>query len=270
MYDPIAALLALPKAPPMLKPGSTGWAVRLLCRLLAVQGVAQKDWLAEGVAVPGTYSPIVKALVRSFQLLAGIEPDGICGPETWAWLGCRRFKDLGEITMVYARAEAYLGAREIGGNNRGPWVKKYVGWTGEAAQWCAGYATWCLAQACERLGLGALIKWTNKNSSSMIARDADEHRRLIHPSRAFSFTAAGKRVHALMAPPHRGDLALRLGGATGCQHTTLLDRIEGETAYVWEGNVRPRKWLPWQLDAARPGSYPLKQMVFVDLVPRRA
>ena len=270
MYDPIAQLLSLPKAPPALQEGSTGWAVRLLSRLLAAQGVAEKDWLAEGIPVPAIYTPFVKALTRSFQILAGIEADGACGPETWAWLGCRRFKDLGEVTMVYARAEAYSGAREIGGNNRGPWVLKYVGWEGQAAQWCAGFGTWCIAQACKRLGLGAIIRWSNKNSSSMIARDADEHRRLIHPSRAFSFSAGGKRVHALMAQPCRGDLALRLGGKTGCQHTTLLDHIDGETAFVWEGNVRPRKWIPMQLDAVRPGSYPLSQMVFVDMAPRRA
>lgn len=49
-----------------------------------------------------------------------------------------------------ALAEVAAGAREVGGNNRGPWVEKYLGVAGEedhALPWCVGFFLWCWAQA---------------------------------------------------------------------------------------------------------------------------
>ncbi|KKL08319.1 hypothetical protein LCGC14_2577080, partial [marine sediment metagenome] len=42
----------------------------------------------------------------------------------------------------------------------------------------------------------------------------------------------------------------------------LLD-IDGDDIWVVEGNVRPRKWMPWQRDLVRVGKYKASQVVFV-------
>jgi hypothetical protein len=43
--------------------------------------------------------------------------------------------------------------REIGGQNKGPWVRLYMnGHEGAEWAWCAGFACFCLTQACQRLG----------------------------------------------------------------------------------------------------------------------
>lgn len=51
--------------------------------------------------------------------------------------------------LVTARGELKAGAREIGGNNRGPHVRKYLGGAGleEGNPWCASFVSWCYRQA---------------------------------------------------------------------------------------------------------------------------
>jgi hypothetical protein len=47
------------------------------------------------------------------------------------------------------------GAREIGGNNRGPFVAKYLGPSGlkPPQPWCAAFVSWCLLRATRKLEL---------------------------------------------------------------------------------------------------------------------
>ena len=44
------------------------------------------------------------------------------------------------------------GPREVGGDNRGPWVRAYMGGQdGKWARWCAGFVSTLLAQGCAAL-----------------------------------------------------------------------------------------------------------------------
>lgn len=44
-------------------------------------------------------------------------------------------------------SELNKDAREIGGNNRGPFVVKYLnGLAPEGSNWCAGFVAWCFSQ----------------------------------------------------------------------------------------------------------------------------
>lgn len=266
MYDAILELKKLPKTPPVLGPGQRSWAVRLARRLLAVHGCAPKPWAdpLQTPQLPDLFDADLSDMVRQFQHQMDIKADGTLGPITWAWLGCGEYRSLGEVALVFARQEAYLGAREIGGNNRGPFVRRYTGGhEGKLWEWCAAYATWCPASARELLDLKPLGWMTYRFSSSRIGLDAEPLGRLIYPGLARVITVQKERLRCTVLSPVRGDLALVIGGKTGLRHTTLLDRIEGGVAYVMEGNVRPRKWLPWQRDAARPGQYAVSQLVFV-------
>lgn len=106
--------------------------------------------------------------------------DGVVGPLTWwalehpdnsavlatpqaeAWLtlpasgGSAR----GRFALAAALQEMAAGAREVGGNNAGPWVGKYLdGIVAPPANWCAAFVSWCFAQHPEgppfRYSLGA-------------------------------------------------------------------------------------------------------------------
>lgn len=274
-YDPISALIALPKAPPVLLEGCKGWSVRLLHRLIAAQQAvmlpAPSAWLDPGSPVPEVFDDLTQSLVRHLQAARSLSVNGICGPTTWAWLGCRDPRNLGQVTIAIARQEAYAGAREIGGNNRGPFVRKYTGGQdGEKWEWCAAFAVWCIRQARAKLGLGGM-PWlkTNPFSSSKNVVDAHRHRRLIHPQPVQTKSEHKCRVTILAGMPALGSLCIVRGGKTGYRHTTLLDRIEGRRAMVLEGNVRPLAWLSGNfglnMGIVRPGSYPLSCVVFVDV-----
>lgn len=56
---------------------------------------------------------------------------------------------LGRGALQVAIKEMIAGAREIGGNNMGPFVKKYLAPAGlpEGNSWCAAFMSWCFLQA---------------------------------------------------------------------------------------------------------------------------
>jgi hypothetical protein len=56
---------------------------------------------------------------------------------------------LGRAALTCAIDELKAGAGEEGGNNRGPWVKKYLTPAGlpEGNAWCASFVSWCYLQA---------------------------------------------------------------------------------------------------------------------------
>lgn len=57
--------------------------------------------------------------------------------------------DLSRSILSAAKAEIRAGAREIGGNNRGPFVAKYLEPSGlrPPQPWCAAFASWCLLRS---------------------------------------------------------------------------------------------------------------------------
>lgn len=57
--------------------------------------------------------------------------------------------------LYHALQELQAGAREIGGNNRGPAIRKYLSGAGlgEGYAWCASYCSWCYQQAATNLGV---------------------------------------------------------------------------------------------------------------------
>lgn len=60
---------------------------------------------------------------------------------------------LSDMTLAVAIEESRAGAREIGANNSGPFVEKYLRNNGKPGAWCAGFASWCIREAAERLGV---------------------------------------------------------------------------------------------------------------------
>ena len=146
----------------VLKHGATGTRVRELTRLLVSRG-----FLA---AEKTHFDTPVKRAVEGFQA-RHIGPngrplvvDGVVGPLTWWALRHpsntgllnppdaapsipRGGSSVGRAALRIALAEMEAGSREIGGNNRGQFVAKYLnGIIDPPANWCAAFVSWCFDQ----------------------------------------------------------------------------------------------------------------------------
>ena len=79
-----------------------------------------------------------RSIVRGGVIDYGVMPDASFGG-----------KVIGRNALQFALTELNAGAGEIGGNNMGPWVKKYLAPAGlpEGNSWCASFVSWCFLQA---------------------------------------------------------------------------------------------------------------------------
>lgn len=152
-----------------MKKGDRGPAVAKLQRLLVQRGYP--------VDVDGEYGTRTYQAVRAFQSQnldqhgLPLVVDGKVGPLTW-WSLRNPKPDLTAVSAVdYGRlpppgaggskigraaleaaiGELNAGAGEVGGNNAGPFVRKYLGPAGvpEGNSWCASFVSWCYLQASE-------------------------------------------------------------------------------------------------------------------------
>jgi len=66
--------------------------------------------------------------------------------------------NLSKTILSLAKVEIKSGAREIGGNNRGPFVAKYLKPSGlkPPQPWCAAFVSWCVLQSTEKNNLERL------------------------------------------------------------------------------------------------------------------
>lgn len=132
-----------------------------------------------------------------------------------------RFNNFSEWVRV--ATELWSEARELGGNNKGPWVRIFMkGNEGRDWPWCAGFVGTVLEQATQFSGIESPI--TPSPSSSAMAREA-------------------KREGILWAPdviPNKQDAAyifVLKGGRTGYKHTGIAFDLMGETFSTVEGNT---------------------------------
>jgi hypothetical protein len=144
----------------------------------------------------------------------------------------------------------------VGGQNRGPWVRKYMDGR-EGLPWCAGFATWCYRQACARLGVTPGLR--ERFSSSRLVAEAKKKGLLITRSAAVSGRdcvairpgtagqgeqgreprAKGQGEGKRLSP---GCFFVLRGGATGYRHTGIVRSVGDGYITTVEGNTRlPRE-----------------------------
>lgn len=123
--------------------------------------------------------------------------------------------ELAALTLETALGELAAGAVETGGNNRGPWVRKYMGTGMEGQPWCVGFASWCYRQTCARLGLRPAI--AERYSSSRLVREAESLGLLRDP------TADPARCARDVRP---GCFFIVRGGPTGYRHTGIVRSVD--------------------------------------------
>lgn len=133
--------------------------------------------------------------------------------------------ELTALTLEIALGELAAGAIEVGGNNRGPWVRRYMGV--ERQPWCVGFATWCYRQACKQHRIAPVIK--ERWSSSRLVREAEGLCLLRDPA------ADSMRCARDLRPGH---FFVVRGGPTGFRHTGIVRSIDLVEAGNEEGGQR--------------------------------
>ncbi len=138
----------------VLKNGSRGMGVRRV-----------QEWLNlhdYGVVIDADFGPVTSRALARFQERSGLQVTGKLNDVTHyelvkpmltvlrqrSWRSTRPEAGL----LGYARAHLKQHPREVGGQNRGPWVRLYMkGHEGAQWAWCAGFIVFLLQQAVESL-----------------------------------------------------------------------------------------------------------------------
>lgn len=233
-----------------LRLGDTGAEVRDMTTKLMSVGLL-KD-------ATDTFDEEVEAAVKAWQA-HGIDPrgrklviDGLYGRMTRASLESNvedalmpRPQDLSSFTRTnhvadmvvrVALEELEAGAREVGGNNQGPWVEKYHR-NDKASQyewaWCAAFTSWCVSEACKRLQYPMPFKYTGGAQNIYKQFDA----------RNWTYAASDDN------PPQPGDIVVWWRGTTKTWkgHVGIVWDYRDGVVFVIEGNV---------------GKYPAKVAIF--------
>ncbi|WP_165190300.1 peptidoglycan-binding domain-containing protein [Caulobacter soli] len=125
-----------------------------------------QEWLSLhrfGLEIDEDFGPATLLQVKAFQTKFGLQPTGVVdlathqaltGPLDHAiQLLPPNGGSLTQLIVAHAAQHVAQSPGEAGGDNRGPWVRAYMGWEGKPALWCAGFACFALEQAATALGV---------------------------------------------------------------------------------------------------------------------
>lgn len=146
-----------------VKRGSKGVHVRRVQEWLTLHGY--------NVAVDEIFGPATEKALRKFQKANKLTVTGVSDQRTFELLvapmskALQRIDGAGEtlasLTLKYAKQHLVPHPREVGGQNRGPWVRLYMkGNEGISWPWCAGFVCFCVQQASETLNVQMPFKYT--------------------------------------------------------------------------------------------------------------
>ncbi len=170
---------------------------------------SSKGLAVTGVADRATHEALVDPMVRALHPIAG---DGL---------------GLSDLAHRYALQHVAAGAREAGGDNRGPWVRAYLGWDGKEARWCAGFVCYALEQAAHAKGVAPPIK--SSASCDTLALQAKQSGRFV-PGAQLS---AGSRPTKLKP----GSFFLVRAAPTDWIHVGIVADADPATFDTVEGNT---------------------------------
>lgn len=147
-----------------IKKGSKGPQVKEVQEWLNLSGIK--------VSIDGDFGPATHAAVLKFQASRELPATGIVTKEVMAALTASLTSATALITksstdtlqsMLVKVAKQHLDVHpmEVGGQNRGPWVRLYCqGQDGDPYAWCCGFVCFCLAQASKSFGVPMPYKYT--------------------------------------------------------------------------------------------------------------
>lgn len=208
-----------------LAKGSKGLAVRRIQEWLSLRG--------HGLVVDGDYGDITAELVARFQTESGLEPTGKVDDATFGQLVSpmrevlrKRVAPMSIYDAVVQYAQAHLAQHplEVGGQNKGPWVRLYVnGHEGAQWPWCAGFVTFILHQAAESVNAPMPIQ--GSYSCDELAQQAKSAGLFLPEARANARTV------------RPGSIFLVRHSDTDWTHTGLVTSAQDRLMATIEGNT---------------------------------
>jgi hypothetical protein len=195
-----------------------------------------QEWLnlnGYGLGIDGDFGRVTEDAVRRFQKEKRMKQTGKVNQRTFSALVApmsavlakpvRKPKSLGTAILTYAKAHLAQQPREVGGPNRGPWVRLYTGGNeGEHWAWCAGFVSFVLKQACELMGTPMPI-------AGSVGCD-----QLASQAKAKNLFIAEQYARERLSP---GSLFLVRKSPTDWTHTGIVAEIHPEFFRTIEGNT---------------------------------
>lgn len=198
-----------------------------------------QEWLSlhgYGLVIDSDPGPATRNALGKFQARVGVGDDvGYLGRATWEQLvtpmarafvmpraadATGRKRTLRELVKILAGQHLAQQPREVGGDNRGPWVRAYTGGhDGKDWRWCAGFAGTIVQQAAEAAGIAQPLPFTL--DCDQIESFARHNGRLIPESKQG------------LAP---GDVFLCVNGEDAF-HTGIVTGVSQEYFATVEGNA---------------------------------
>jgi peptidoglycan hydrolase-like protein with peptidoglycan-binding domain len=198
-----------------------------------------QEWLTlggYGLVIDGQFGTATQLAVRKYQSTVNAAADGIVTPALFDLLVAPMKAatasinpagySLGGLAVAYARQHLTARAREVGGNNRGPWVRLYMGGNdGAAWPWCAGFVCFCLGQAAQSLDVPLPIQ-----ASYSCSRLGDNGR-----AAGLLINGDDTKTRAQLLK-QGGSLFLVRGTTEEWEHTGLVQTVESDAFTTIEGN----------------------------------
>lgn len=205
--------------------GSRGKSVSLVQEWLSLSG--------QHVAIDGIFGPATAEAVKRFQARRGLAASGTVDQSTLDQLVepvlnaaaplARRPGSLGSAIVDYAHQHLRQHPREIGGANKGPWVRFYMGGNeGRDWLWCAGFVSYIVGQA--TAATGARRPLVRSYSCDVLAVDARQNGRLLRRA------VAGRAVKP-------GYVFVRPRTASDWDHTGVVVDVADDLVETIEGNT---------------------------------
>ncbi|MYD93287.1 MAG: peptidoglycan-binding protein [Chloroflexi bacterium] len=200
-----------------------------------------QEWLClngHAVAVVGAFESATEAALRAFCTARGLPASGVVDGAMFEALSApmrHTLADLGDLPdgiggMVVAVAKRHEeeNPREVGGQNRGPWVRPYMDGH-EGSDWprCAGFVSFVIHQAC--VALGRHMPFPKTYSCDTLAANAQK-RNLFTAERYIDRSDAASSL-----APGTIFLSWRVSG--DWTHTGIVTAAGEETFATIEGNT---------------------------------
>jgi hypothetical protein len=208
--------------------GRRGGAVKRIQEWLTLHGF--------GVAIDSDFGGVTKRAVQRFQAHVGLAATGVVDQKTFAELvqpmtsvlsrnvSGPSTPTLEDAVLAFARAHLDQHPVEVGGQNRGPWVRLYMkGKEGPEWAWCAGFVTFVVHQAVESLQ-GRMPIEGSFSCDSLAAQ-----------GRTAGLFLSGREVTPGSVPA--GSIFLVRRTATDWAHTGLVTASESSAFDTIEGNT---------------------------------
>ncbi|HTE46459.1 MAG TPA: peptidoglycan-binding domain-containing protein [Gemmatimonadaceae bacterium] len=204
--------------------GATGDAVRRVQEWLTLSRL--------GVVIDGVFGPATETAIRGVQQEKSLTVNGIVDDVTYGVLTSPIATALAPIapsdsfgsdTVRAAEQHVAQHPREIGGQNKGPWVRLYMnGEEGTDFPWCAGFACTMIKQAAN----GRPLPFKASVSCDELGKSAKQ----------LGLFRDGTSIKPEEIRPGSLFLVRRANGQ-GWHHTGIVSSAAGESVTTLEGNT---------------------------------